>query len=246
MENTHENDALNNAEWWYEERGQQIGPVSESEIKRKLAENALKADTLVWKKGSEKWIPLGTTALMDTPKGTPPPLPSTPKIVTSSPLPIEKAKWYNDKLKLALSIVMWPVAIYGFFKTSLLNKKAKKIIVLVAGALFILVLLFGKSGPVGKGFFRESDYGYGEYSFGSTYNEGKDFLNYGWTYEVSGQAVQTIRRTGHFTVDGNTINCFFNDGRPPYRLTYKSDNGGLIIDEEGHTWFWDDPSKRNK
>ena len=133
------------------------------------------------------------------------------------------------------------------------NKKAFIYILIAIGIVWFLVSTTdkngsGSNGPTGKGFMLVNQLGYGEYSFGDTYREADNFLNYGWEYlDGNGNAIRNIRRTGHFTVSGNTINCFFNDGQPPYKIEYKQNNsGGCIVDESGQVWSWDDPSKRKK
>lgn len=60
----------------------------------------------------------------------------------------QRAKWYNDKLKLGLSILIWPVMVYGIYKSSLLKKNAK---ILIAIVVVTLCLLAPKKPNVGGG-----------------------------------------------------------------------------------------------
>jgi hypothetical protein len=46
--------------WYYESAGQQQGPVTDSEIDRRLAEGKITPDTLVWREGLVGWSPLRT------------------------------------------------------------------------------------------------------------------------------------------------------------------------------------------
>jgi hypothetical protein len=51
----------------------------------------------------------------------------------------DMSKWYNDKITLWLSILLWPVFLYGAYKTQVLSKKTKNII----GCAFIFILIMG-------------------------------------------------------------------------------------------------------
>ena len=63
--------------WWFEADGQRNGPVSESEIEKRLGKNEIGAKTLVWTEGQGPWQELGMTTLSSLLKG-PPELPKTP------------------------------------------------------------------------------------------------------------------------------------------------------------------------
>jgi hypothetical protein len=51
----------------------------------------------------------------------------------------EQEKWYNNKVKLGLSILFWPALAYGLYKTDLLDKRKKQII----GSIAIFILIMG-------------------------------------------------------------------------------------------------------
>lgn len=59
------------------------------------------------------------------------------QVTQQPPLP-PKTKWYNDKLKLGLSLIIWPVFVYGVYKTSLINKSIKYVIY----AFFVLFVSY--------------------------------------------------------------------------------------------------------
>lgn len=44
--------------WYYSENNQQLGPVSEDELKQKARSGSLKPTTLVWKDGMSDWKPI--------------------------------------------------------------------------------------------------------------------------------------------------------------------------------------------
>lgn len=55
--------------WYYSTDGEnRQGPVSESEIRDRLANNELTESTMVWTQGMEKWIRLAETKQFGTPK----------------------------------------------------------------------------------------------------------------------------------------------------------------------------------
>lgn len=56
---------------------------------------------------------------------------------------IDYSKWYNDKTKLWLSLLIWPAFLYGAYKTQVLSKKTKNIIV----SVFIFILIMGALHP---------------------------------------------------------------------------------------------------
>lgn len=123
----------------------------------------------------------------------------------------------------------------------------KKLFLLVAGFVVLLVFIMkmsGSGGPAGKSWV--SSDGWTEYSFGDTYGESDNFLNYNHqVMDAYGSPVRHIHRTGTFSVDGNTIKCNFNDGQPPYKLEYKKVDGDwCVVDDNGNVFIWDDPAKR--
>jgi hypothetical protein len=52
-------------------------------------------------------------------------------------------KWYNEKNKLWLSILFWPLFVYGVIKTEALTKKTKRIILGCIIAFFLLAIVSG-------------------------------------------------------------------------------------------------------
>ena len=153
-------------------------------------------------------------------------------------------KWYNNQTKLWLSILLWPLFVYGLYKTKLYPKKTKQIIAGVSVLLLLISIANKSGGPTGKTYFLENRNGYGAYSFGNTSGKDNNFLNYSWTYyDYYGNATRTIRRTGYYTVDGNIIKCIFSDGEPPYKIKYDGD--GWISDDQDNVFKYDDPAKRN-
>ena len=67
--------------WFYEEKGQQRGPVSEDELRRLISSGPLSSKNLVWKDGLGDWVPANTlpefgaeqTAAPNTPSPSSPP-----------------------------------------------------------------------------------------------------------------------------------------------------------------------------
>lgn len=68
-------------EWYYESKGERIGPISESELLRLIQANMIQRDTLVWNKGMAEWQRITETALSIQFQG-PPPLAAS--VVTSA------------------------------------------------------------------------------------------------------------------------------------------------------------------
>jgi uncharacterized membrane protein len=49
--------------WYYEQNGEQAGPVSAEDIQQRFSRGELTRDSLVWKEGLANWIPLGESEL---------------------------------------------------------------------------------------------------------------------------------------------------------------------------------------
>ena len=62
----------------------------------------------------------------------------------------ETNKWYNDWTRLLLSLLFWPLFVYGMYKTILVKKKNKQIMLAIVTCLFIIGM-FGNSGSGGSG-----------------------------------------------------------------------------------------------
>ena len=75
--------------WYYNLNNQQNGPVDEDTIKSLIGSGAVTAQTLVWRAGMERWMPLPQTPLAALiPAGGPPPIapaPAPPAFITSVP-----------------------------------------------------------------------------------------------------------------------------------------------------------------
>lgn len=48
--------------WYYVQAGQQVGPVSETDLANLAAAGTIKSDTLVWREGMPNWIPYSQIA----------------------------------------------------------------------------------------------------------------------------------------------------------------------------------------
>ena len=118
-----------NETWWYELNGQQIGPIKQEQILELYNQRVITSESLIWQEGTPRWIKMKESLLNSQAQTS-----YISTEITSSVLP---NKWYNDKFKLALSILLWPLLIYGIYKTALINKKTKQII---AGVLCCLLL----------------------------------------------------------------------------------------------------------
>ena len=67
--------------------GREIGPYSESEVRSRLVSGAFNSSDLAWHEGASDWAPLFSFAQFtsNTPRQTPPPLPSPGPLSPSSP-----------------------------------------------------------------------------------------------------------------------------------------------------------------
>jgi hypothetical protein len=89
-------------EWYYSVSGEQLGPVSEEQVKQKVDAGEITSGTLVWQEGMAEWVPAAETVLSEylrkaalppSPTGapaarrTPPPLPSTQAPGAAAPAP---------------------------------------------------------------------------------------------------------------------------------------------------------------
>lgn len=124
----------------------------------------------------------------------------------------------------------------------------KKLFLLVAGFVIFLVfvMIAGDSGgPSGKSWMSQD--AWTEFSLGDNNLGRDDLLNYEkQLFDGMGNPLRHIHRTGTFKVEGNNIQCNFDDGQAPFKLEYKKINGEWsIVDENGEVFIWDDPAKRN-
>lgn len=69
--------------WYYSVNGQRVGPVTDQEMARLVAEGTVTAETLVWKNGMAEWRPwheVGPTANLTPP---PPPMPGADRAASA-------------------------------------------------------------------------------------------------------------------------------------------------------------------
>ncbi|MCD7046656.1 DUF4339 domain-containing protein [Pseudomonas sp. MAFF 311095] len=65
---------MNDTQWFYEDRGERVGPFAEQEIKNLIRANKIGRGTLVWYTGMSKWMTIETSDLKQEFLATPPPL----------------------------------------------------------------------------------------------------------------------------------------------------------------------------
>lgn len=62
-------------QWYYSKNGVQLGPVTDGEIRGKVASGEISATDMVWKEGMRDWLPVGNveelSALMALPANSP-------------------------------------------------------------------------------------------------------------------------------------------------------------------------------
>ncbi|MES2996775.1 MAG: GYF domain-containing protein [Verrucomicrobiota bacterium] len=59
-------------QWYYSKNSSQLGPVSEAELRSKIASGEISPSDLVWKEGMSDWTPAGNVAEFVTAAGVPP------------------------------------------------------------------------------------------------------------------------------------------------------------------------------
>ncbi len=125
-------------EWWRQSAGAQQGPATAEEMKALIGSGALNGASLVWREGMPAWMPLQSTDLRDALRKEPVASPTT-----KTDGPDESGRWYNKKNRLWLSLLFWPLTVYGVYKTGLLEPKTKKILGIALAALLVLGLMNG-------------------------------------------------------------------------------------------------------
>ncbi|WPN56674.1 DUF4339 domain-containing protein [Pseudomonas sp. P9_31] len=65
---------MNQVQWFYDDSGSRVGPVTESEIKGLLKVSKIGHGTLVWRTGMTDWIRVESSELITELATTPPPL----------------------------------------------------------------------------------------------------------------------------------------------------------------------------
>ena len=71
--------------WYYTLNNQQVGPVSEDEIKNLVAAGTITQKTMVWTTGMAAWQLIGQTPLASLMGSVPPPAPAIPAAVYENP-----------------------------------------------------------------------------------------------------------------------------------------------------------------
>ena len=222
-------------EWWRQSDGAQQGPATAEEMKALIGCRALNGASLVWREGMPAWMPLQATDLRDALRKEPV---ASPTMRPDGPE--ESGKWYNKRNRLWLSLLFWPLTVYGVYKTSLLEPKTKKII---AGACAVLLLL----GILGKG----ADPIYGRYE--CTYDGNRDntffeLFGDGRIHYHSDDHLfnYTFDRYGTYTIsdDHQLISTFFRDGDGPYSLKLVNESDGRHLKNDGTDYAYDRTSRR--
>lgn len=65
---------MNQVQWFYDDGGSRVGPVTENDIKGLLKVNKIAHGTLVWRTGMADWVPVEASELSTELSNTPPPL----------------------------------------------------------------------------------------------------------------------------------------------------------------------------
>ena len=74
------------AEWYFAEDGEQLGPISEADLRKKVEQKKVQADDLIWREGMEDWLPAAqVTALKLFPKKPKPARKSSPTAENRAP-----------------------------------------------------------------------------------------------------------------------------------------------------------------
>ena len=107
---------VNNAGWHYVLNGQQRGPVSAADLKQLARSGELKQDDLVWKEGTDKWVPARSVKGLLPPAASPspPPLPPSAMPVAADSeelVPSDQIELVPDVLPLEASPRPEPPAI---------------------------------------------------------------------------------------------------------------------------------------
>ena len=68
--------------WYYCRNGQQIGPISMTELKEAIERGDIDGDTFVWQEGMSEWVKIPKLPHRISPALMPPPLPASAKNAT--------------------------------------------------------------------------------------------------------------------------------------------------------------------
>jgi len=177
-------------QWWYESNGQQTGLVSNEEISQLVKAGRLNSQSLVWQQGMNAWIQLrhtefaGKTASISTP-------------------PIVIQKWYNNKTKFWLSLLLWPLFIYALIKTDLYKKEAKTIIFILLGAFLFVAYVMPEGSDNSSSSFEEGAPSWQspwDFSVSCVEQYIKDHANDSGSYESIDWDMATRNDDGTYTV----------------------------------------------
>lgn len=143
---------------------------------------------------------------------------------------VNSEKWYNNKTKLALSFILFPVFLYGVYQTSLLKKESKYIAYfLVFGLLFINK--FNSSSDINGTYYVHTDNSsikdlVNNSAYFKIYKKGNIFYH---SDGVSGYYV--TNNEGHYTFspDNNVLSINWESGELPSVLHIN--NGVITIGE---------------
>ena len=72
-------------QWYYSKNGTQLGPISESELRAKVAAGDVSSADMVWKEGMTDWQQAGKVSGLDLPSSTLVPVPSISGTAVTSP-----------------------------------------------------------------------------------------------------------------------------------------------------------------
>jgi hypothetical protein len=120
--------------WWYVKNGKRLGPVSEEELHGLLIDGSLTANSLVWKKGMERWEAAGQIdGFAAVLASLPPELPAAPPRV-----------WINEETSVALwswvTIAFWlcvtVFVVLGLFILNLGSSESPIVYGIIAAALY--------------------------------------------------------------------------------------------------------------
>ena len=164
--------------------------------------------------------------------------------------------WYDNKLKLGLSLLFFPLFLYGLYKTKLLHNGYK----LVVFGIFVVLIYMSKNEnlssrvlnvdwPEGETFMSKGHFGDSDHS--TDYIFGVDGRTHGFHYHQQlfnnvGYPINHIHKMGYYTLNGNQVTFNFDEGQT-YQLEFKKIDGeNCLIDVNGEVLIWDDPAKRDE
>jgi hypothetical protein len=82
-----------NAQWFYKQANNNLGPLAQEELQRRLAVGELPPEVLVWHEGLSTWMPAKDCPLLQClviPKAPEPPVPPAIPIVQATPEPLKE------------------------------------------------------------------------------------------------------------------------------------------------------------